>query len=233
MKEITKSLLRFIAAALPLVLIFIISCKDDNPPIVTNPDFDRTALTVDSILPGDFKTYGQGAWGAPPHGNNPGVYLRDNWGLLDTVVIGCDTIGGKTLTFTTWQAVNEFLPQGGKPKSLDSSYINPPNANITILAGQVLALALNIGFDIADSSFGFSNNHLEDLCVVYGTFEGWTVEEVFMEANKILGGCASDYTPQEINEAVGKINENFDGGTYVGDYLHYCTIGKNSRIMRY
>jgi len=223
-KEKTKSLFNLIAAALPLVFLIMVSCNQEDHPVGTNSPgniSDRTVYRLDTILPGDFKTFGQGGWGAPPHGGNPGMYLQDHWSLLDTVIIGCDTIGGKKLTFTTSQAITEFLPQGGKPRPLDSSCVNP-NFKISVLAGQVLALALNIGFDLADSSFGNSNNHLEDLCVAYGTFEGWTVEEVFLEANRILGGCTSEYTPSEINDAVGKINENFEDGM-VGDYLEYCS----------
>jgi hypothetical protein len=227
MKEETKTLFRFIAVALPFVFMVMMSCNQNGPTGIRSDRNlgDRTAYTSDTILPGDFRTYGQGGWGAPPHGNNPGAYLRDNWFRLDTVIIGCDTVGGKTLTFTTWQAVNQFLPQGGKPAALDSSYVNP-NFRINVLAGQVLALALNIEFDLADSTFGNSNNHLKDLCVAYGTFENWTVEEVFEEAGKILGGCSSNYSASQINDAVSKINENFEDGMYVGDYLKYCSPPK-------
>jgi hypothetical protein len=222
LKEKTKPFLRLIAVLLPLVLLILISCRQDNlTGIKTNTGpGDRTAHSLDTILPGDFRTYGQGGWGAPPHGGNPGAYLRDHWSLLDTVIIGCDTVGGKKLTFTMWQSVNQFLPQGGKPCVLDTSYVDP-NFRICVFAGQVLALALNIEFDLADSSFGNSINHLEDLCVAYGTFQGWTVLQVFTEANKILGGCSSNYTPAEINEAVSMINENFEDGM-VGNYLMYC-----------
>lgn len=215
--------LRTIIMLIPVGFFLLISCNQDEMPTITNLNQgDRPVSMLDSIQPGDFKTYGQGAWGSPPHGNNPGQYLKNNWNLLDTVVIGCDTVGGETITFTTWQAVNNFLPQGKKPAALDTSYINP-NMKITVLAGQVLALALNIGFDLADSTFGNSSTNLKDLCVASGTFEGWTVEEVFDEANKILGGCASNYNASEINNACDMINNNFEGGVVVGNYLEFCS----------
>lgn len=222
MNKITNTILKSLVVIMPILLFFLISCKQDQIP-TSSPyqNTDKVVVLPDSIQPGDFKTYGQGGWGSPPNGNNPGQYLKNHWGLLDTVIIGCDTVGGKKLTFTTWQAVNHFLPQGKKPAALDSSYINP-NFKITVLAGQELALALNIEFDLADSTFGQSNTHLKDLCVAYGTFQGWTVEEVFEEAGKILGGCNSNYNASEINEAVSNINENFEGGEYVGNYLEFC-----------
>lgn len=217
----TKIFFRSFTLLLSVILFILVSCNQDEMPTVTNLyQGDRVVTMVDSIQPGDFKTYGQGGWGSPPHGNNPGQYLKNNWNLLDTVIIGCDS--GYTITFTNWQGANNFLPQGRKPAALDTSYINP-NIKITVLAGQVLALALNIEFDLADSTFGQSSTNLKDLCVAYGTFEGWTVEEVFEEANKILGGCTSNYSASEINGACEMINENFEGGNVVGNYLEFCS----------
>ncbi len=217
----TKIFLRSLVLLLPVTVFILVSCNQDEMPTITNLNQgDRVATMPDSIQPGDFKTYGQGGWGSPPHGNNPGQYLKNHWNLLDTVIIGCDS--GYTITFTSWQGANHFLPQGRKPAALDSSYVNP-EMKITVLAGQVLALALNIEFDLADSTFGQSSTNLKDLCVAYGTFEGWTVEEVFEEANKILGGCSSNYNASEINGACEMINENFEEGEYVGNYLEFCS----------
>ncbi len=230
MIESTKPLLRFFALILPVAMFIVISCNEDNQvPITTIQQGDMPQYSVDSIDPGDFKTFGQGGWGSPPHGGNPGVYLRDHWDLLDTVIIGCDSTNGHTLTFTSSQAIMHFLPQGRTPAALDSSYVNP-DWKITVLAGQVLALALNIGFDLADSSFGASNEHLEDLCAQYGTFTGWTVAEIFAEANLILGGCYSEYSPSEVNEACTRINENFEGGTVVGNFLDFCPTSNTKRL---
>jgi hypothetical protein len=220
MENKIKIILKSLVVLLPLSFFIISSCSDNSVPNLTSPGInkDMANTRVDSIAPGDFRTYGQGGWGAPPHGNNPGQYLKTHWTLLDTVIIGCDT--GYTITFTSWQAVNHFLPQGMKPSSLDTSFINP-NYHISVFAGQVLALALNIGFDLADSTFGNSSTNLKDLCIVSGTFQGWTVEEVFEEANAVLGGCSTAHSPSEMNYAVTRINENFEDG-HVGNYLQYC-----------
>jgi hypothetical protein len=71
-----------------------------------------------------------------------------------------------------------------------------------------------------------------DLCVTSGTFQGWTVEEVFEEANIILGGCNSNYNASEINEAVESINENFEGGEVVGNYLEICSTKNKGLHIR-
>lgn len=215
-----KLIFKSAVVLLPLLFFILVSCNQNESPNLISPGLtDMPTTGIDSIAPGDFKTYGQGGWGAPPHGNNPGQYLKNNWDLLDTVIIGCDS--GYTITFTSWQSVTHFLPQGRKPSVLDTSYVNP-NYHISVFAGQVLALALNIEFDLADSTFGNSSTNLKDLCVTMGTFEGWTVEEVFDEANAVLGGCSTEYSPMELKDAAEQINENFEDG-YVGNYLQYCS----------
>jgi hypothetical protein len=224
MKNAAKKFMRILLLVLPISFIAVISCnQDDNQFGLQSPGISNESYVIDSINPGDFKTYTQAGWGAPPFGRTPGgSYLHQNWGLLDTVIIGCDSTGGKHLTFTSSDAVRQFLPQGGMPAPLDTSYVNPTFRN-NMLAGQVLALALSIKFDLADSSFGNSNNHLKDLCVRFGTFSGWTVGNVYNEANKVLGGCPSQYNAFILNDAITRINNNFIDGRFVGNYLHYCT----------
>ena len=47
-----------------------------------------------------------------------------------------------------------------------------------------------------------------------------TVQAVFTEANKILGGTStSSYTLSDINACVTAINENFVDRTFVGNFL--------------
>lgn len=161
-----------------------------------------------------FRTQTQGGWGAPPHGENPGAYLHANFaGAFPSGLVVGDIY---TLTLTTAQAITDFLPQGGKPQALTMSYTNPTE-KITVLAGQVIALKLSVEFDLYDEEFGESETNLKDLEVAFGTFAGWTVEEVLEEAETILGGGSSSYTPAEINECVSAINENFvDGEVNLG-----------------
>ena len=158
---------------------------------------------------GGLRTQTQGGWGAPPNGNNPGAYVHANFAspFPGGLVVGCN----KTITLTSAQAVTNFLPQGSTPKALTANYVNP-SANITVLAGQITALKLSIGFDDYDVNFGASGTHLGDMIVNSGTFAGWTVSQLLAEGEKKLGGCASAYSASQLNDAISKVNENNDNG---------------------
>lgn len=168
-----------------------------------------------SIEPGDFRTQTQGGWGNGASGNNPGAYRDANFtaAFPEGIVIG----GGFNLTFSTSQSVQNFLPAGGTAFALTESAVNPTSGNV--FAGQILALTLSVGFDLYDEDFGASDVNLKDLVFVDGTFEGWSVEAVLAEANKVLGGGSSDFTASELSDAVAAVNENFVDGTSVGNAL--------------
>ena len=88
------------------------------------------------------------------------------------------------------------------------------------LAGQVVALPLSIGFDLYDFDFGESEScELRVAKITSGPFTGWQVQKVFAEAQKVLGGCDSEYDADEINVAVTAINESFADGTAYSGFL--------------
>lgn len=171
-----------------------------------------------NILPGDFRTQTQGGWGAVPNGNNPGTYLQTNFSTVfpSGLTVGCSN--GYTLKLTSANAVMNFLPQGGTASALSTSYIDPLTVN-NVFAGQVVALSISVSFDQNISAFGASNNSLSGLVITTGDFAGWTVMQLLNEANRKLGGCSSVYSFSQLNAAVTSVNENFDNGTTVGDFL--------------
>lgn len=168
-------------------------------------------------LIGRFRTQTQGGWGAPPVGNNPGAYLHQNFaGAFPTgLVVG----GNFTLTLTGAQAVTEYLPDGGPPAALTSDWVDPGNQMISVLAGQVTALSLSVGFDLYDPNFSPDPISLRDLKVadVLSPYYNWTVQQVLDEANLILGGGAG--SPSQVNTAVSAINENFVDGIIDNGFL--------------
>lgn len=170
------------------------------------------------MAPGDYRTQTQGGWGATPYGNNSGTYLHNNFAAAfpTGLTVGCST--SYTLKLSSAADVTTFLPQGGIPSSLTQSYINPTNLN-NVLAGQIVALALSVRFDDTIANFGASNTNLGSLTVVSGIFQGWTVYQILGEANDILGGCSTRYTPAQINDILTNINQNFDNGITVGGVL--------------
>ena len=177
-----------------------------------------------------FYTASQGGWGSKPHPKNPGGLLLDNFGIVfpganPAVVIGdsfSSCAGGTTfkITLTSAAAIQNFLPQGGKPTRLTKCETNPisKDSKISVLAGQVLALKLNVAF----SDAGVSRPGLANLSVVSGRLAGWTVNMVLAAGNTALGGGATPggITLADLNDVIAKINENFDGGTIDRAYLH-------------
>jgi hypothetical protein len=177
----------------------------------------NTSVTTCSINPGDFRTQTQGGWGAVPQGNNPGAYLLANFttAFPAGVLVGCNTY---TLLLTSAQNVANFLPEGGTPAPLNQSYTNPTTIN-NVLAGQVVALTISVGFDNAIPNFSNSNTPLGNLVIASGVFQGFTINQLLAQANLVLGGCNSIYSAAQINAAVTLVNENFDNGTIAGSYI--------------
>ena len=161
---------------------------------------------------GNFTTVTQGGWGAKASGNNWGKYRDNNFaGAFPTgLAVGA---GSRILKLTSAKAVEDFLPSGSTPRALEpGTMTNPGESYSNVLAGQTVALTLNVTFDLYDTNFSASTSHLGDLIVISGTFANWTVNQVLAEANRILGGEPSLYSASEINAIVDAINNNYDGG---------------------
>lgn len=177
-------------------------CQQDCPP---PPDC------------GQLTTYTQGGYGND-QGNGAGTsYMIANFDAAfpNGVTVGCAT--GFTMVMNSAAAVQAYLPSGSTPAVLTQNYVDAgPN---TILGGQLLTLALSIGFDLYDADFGAGQQHLGDMVIANGDFAGKTVAEFLAIANDVFGGCSTDYTPDQLNEAATAINENYDNGTVDKGYL--------------
>jgi len=153
-----------------------------------------------------------------PAGNNPGAYLHANFAAAfpGGLMVGCSP--SYNITLTSAQAITNLLPTGGTPAVLKSNYTNSASIK-NELVGQVVSLSLSVGFDIYDPSFGPATIALGDMKIGSGTFAGWTVKDFLAEANKVLGGCDTTYTPQQIEDTIDKINKNYDDGTVNQGFL--------------
>ncbi|MFM9051136.1 MAG: SprB repeat-containing protein [Bacteroidota bacterium] len=156
-------------------------------------------------------TFTQGGWGAEPNGNNPGDYLHANFdgAFPDGVTIGCDN----TLTLTTAQAVTDWLPSGTTPSALPEGDLVDDLTYDNVLASQLVAATLNVGFDAYDTAFDASADLLADRYLSVAPFEGMTVGQLLLIANEVIGGCSDDYSYSELNAALTAVNENYDNGT--------------------
>jgi hypothetical protein len=155
-------------------------------------------------------TVTQGGWGATPHGNNPAAILAANFNSVfgpPGVSIGC--AAGVTYTFKSAQAVAAFLPQGGTPIVLPPPSKTNPTGDVTVFAGQVLALTLNVHF----SGPVFPGGLGAFVPFSTGPLAGKTVSQILGIADNVLGGCATPpdgMTVSDLNDAVDFINGLFD-----------------------
>jgi hypothetical protein len=173
-------------------------------------------------------TYTQGGWGAPAHGNNPGT-IRD--AVFATcfpsgLVIGC--VGGRSVTFTSAAAIEAYLPAGGPPSVLtedDDGALDPTSTGAGVLGGQLIAAKMNVCADANYADFPECDlGAIGGLCYEDDTspLDGMTVAEIILAADEAIGGCSTDYTPNELNTALTNINENFHDGNDDLGYLVAC-----------
>jgi len=187
------------------------------------------APTTYTSCPG-FKTYTQGGWGSTVSGNNPGTYLNNNFAAAfpNGLTVGCN----RKIQFTSASAIKAFLPQGGTAGLLPAgTTVNPTNISMAnVLAGQLVALALNMGFDSYDANFGSSSYNLKDLRITSGPFMGMTVQEFYTEACNKIGNCyTGSFTFSQFNTAATAINQNYDNGVTSGNFLT-CPLLVSERI---
>jgi len=167
-----------------------------------------------------YRTQTQGGWSSTPNGSNPGTYLNNNFAAAfpTGLEIGCTN----KLRLTSASAVRAFLPQTSTPVALPAgTKTNPTKSNYkNVFAGQLVTLALNLRFDEYDANFATSSGRLRDLFIARGPFMGWTVGQLFDQANRKIGGCSTPaFSFSDYNNAVDMVNRNYDNGAVTGNYL--------------
>ena len=174
-----------------------------------------------------FTTFTQGGWGSPSN-SVPGQTRDNNFANVfpSGMVLGI----GHTITLTSAMAAKDFLPQGGSPAALTQGYTNP-TGNITVFAGQVAALKLNVEFEKA-GVLGNNNRELLDLVITSGPLANKTVEELLHLAETALGGGSTQFSISELNDAATAVNENFvDGAVDEGFLTCLPELDKISPIL--
>lgn len=195
----------------------------------TGSDISLSGATQSSqrvcIIPppscGQLRTQTPGGWGAKPAGNNPGTYLKNNFAAAfpNGLVVG-DLGSGHYVKFTSASAIENYLPAGGPSNALTTAYINPQTNDLkNTLVSQLVALTLSVQFDQTDPSFGSAGVQLGDMVIKSGTFANKTVSYFLNEANKVLAGISTSYTPQQVLDVASAINENYTDGTTDKGYL--------------
>ena len=166
-------------------------------------------------------TVTQGGWGAPANGNNWGKYRDDHF----SEVFKSPTFlrigdGNRMFIFDNAAAIKAFLKQGGNSAILPVGPRTNPANNKNTLANNVVALTLNVGFDAANPNFApHTDTPLGNMILTSGPMMGYSVNDVLVLANKVLGATSTQFTPNAMNNIVDQINNNFDNGTTNQGYL--------------
>lgn len=196
--------------------------NDKQKLVLATPSFDTKEeyAVVEWYAPSicDLKgyvTFTQGGWGSSSN-STPGK-IRNLY--FNTVFPNGMTVGGNyKITFTSSSAIKDYLPDGGTAAVLTQNYTNP-TASISVLAGQITALKLNVSYSAA-GYLGTNSTPLGDLVIVSGPFAGYSVNQFLFFAEQVLGGGnLNGFTLSQINETATAINENFDNGKVNKGYL--------------
>ena len=157
-----------------------------------------------------YTTFTQGGWGSTSE-SQPGT-LRDEY--FSIVFPNGLTIGSTNkLTLSSSLMINNFLPQDGTAGAFTQNYSDVNSTSAGILAGQLVALTLNVEFDKA-GVMGTSSTNFGSLIISSGLFAGKTVREFLGIANQAIGGDGNfGFTFSQLNEVATALNENFDNGT--------------------
>jgi hypothetical protein len=173
-------------------------------------------LCSGGLVAGQFRTFTATDWAEELKGSPWSEYLDSKFteAFPDGLILGCE----KKVVFNSGDAVRAFLPSQGSGRELEESVEDPANSG-NGLAGEICALSLSIGFDLLDNKFSQSAAKLNTLIVATGPFAGWNVRDLISEANTVLGGCASNYSPGQMEEVIRNVNENFSGAVVNQKFL--------------
>lgn len=165
--------------------------------------------------PGDYCTYSQGGWGAPPIAGNAGQILAKNFdGVYPTgVFVGSQAVGEFPMRFTSSSAIDAYLPAAGVSGALNANLLNPITTSSGVFGGQVLALRLNVDFNEAHLISGTQGSISGLILTHTGTsLDGQTITQVLAQMNTALGGGAlpSGFTYALLNTLAANLDLAFD-----------------------
>jgi hypothetical protein len=167
------------------------------------------------FLPGDFITFDQDVWGDPL--TTAGDLLEAHFDPVYFSVGGLLRVGhpsGLTMSFTSAEAIFDYMPAVGTPGSLNSSLVNPLSSASGQFGGSVVALKLNIDFSDAGHTLGTLGIPYGDLVIHdYSDFpqvNDLTIRQVLGEANICLSG-AIVCSAADFNLLLIRLNLAFDG----------------------
>ena len=215
--------LRGIAVQPSQTTAYVVTVTDDKGCTVSDiVTVQVEDVAICNLIPssGKYHTENQTTLGGGPR-TQVGSYVRNNFtaAFPNGLTVGCT----HQITFSSSNAISDFLPSTGQPVPLTQSHNNPLSRGRVCLnndlAGNLVALALNLGFDQYDPNFCTSNTPLGDLVIASGPLANLSVNDIFEYAEKSLGGCQTAYNPALLSDAIANINDNFLSGNTSNGYL--------------
>ena len=168
---------------------------------------------------GDVITYPDDQWG------NPSVSIAQlllaHFDAVYFSASGVLQVGGpNTMTFTSAEAVLNYLPAIGTPGPLVGNLVNPLNSVSSAFGGVVVALKLNVDFSAAGHTIGtaavpFGSLTLCGLEAPLDGLNGITVADFLAIANTALGGGASSLPISELYLLAITLNGSFENGVAI------------------
>jgi hypothetical protein len=142
-------------------------------------------------------------------------------GIGDPAGVGGGLPNFYAAVWTSSDAVQAFLPASGTSGLLTSDALNPLSTSAGVLAGQILALRLNVEFSCAGV---FRDAGLSESISCYtgfvipascGKFAGLTVEQFLALADEVVGGKKHELNPygasvSDLNFTASCLNNLFD-----------------------
>jgi len=181
---------------------------------------------------GEFVTWSQVAWGDDPAPGNISGLLEMNFnsffapsGLLE---VGIPGAAGFSLIFDNADAVITYLPGEGAAGVLTADLLDPVTSASGSFGGEVVTATLNVAFsdagllahppgvafgDLVFQNLGsFAAEHAPEVGPEIAELDGSSVREVLSEADLLLGGAASPFTPQDLFSVVNFADMAFNAG---------------------
>ncbi|MEO8149225.1 MAG: T9SS type A sorting domain-containing protein [Bacteroidia bacterium] len=236
----TASITNLAAGTYQVTVVDANGCVVTGSVVITDPNYLCNPVTR------PWRTESIVTWAVTANGNpaQSGQYLTNHFAIAfpaGLVVGGGPCVGSKTLTLTNATAVRNFLL--GQPNTtsnvLTINLTNPSGGTVqNKLAAQLVALKLNVQFDVQDPNFAplttvaLGNAIITGMTGTGTVFNGMTITQFLNEANKRLGNCTASpsATIAAWADAAEAINLAYLGGVAVNSGLISCPAG-NNRII--
>lgn len=200
---------------------------------------------------GEFVTASQVLWGEDPTSTNLSGVLEGKFNSVfapsDLLEVGIPGPAGFSMIFDSADALIAYLPNGGAPGPLTADLLDPIMSASGFLGGGVVATALNVAFSDAGllahpPGVAFGDLVFQNLGLLVGdpesagvgpevaALDGMTVREVLSEADQVLGGAATPFTPEDMAQILDLTERAFNTGAVSNQADVYLALPPSAAI---